>query len=205
MQSKLAKGRFTKDIANKTGRRTHDRENAALAKASSPPKTAGTEPTPCSKTSTESIITTSIAKSSERKEKGNANAPIEKKKEEKEGKQNQSKKPPEVVSIPSDEESHCEFLINEKPKETSQGSARTGPLTQTTSANTSATPMEADVQHAIEIEQQEEVLEAPQIMEVSVATPEELSTQVVRTPTPTLAHTYSTMVCPSLPTVAPIY
>ena len=73
------------------------------------------------------------------------------------------------MAIPADEESDSELVIEEQAKETSQASAGMGPAAKTTRANTSAIPMEADVQLAMEIEQQEDVVEAAQAMEISVA------------------------------------
>ena len=57
------------------------------------------------------------------------------------------------MAIPSHEESDSELVIDGEAKETSEGNAGTGPIAQTTSANTSATPMEAEVQIVMEIEQ----------------------------------------------------
>ena len=159
-------------------------ENQALAKASSQPKAAGIEPSPSLK-----ISTTIIANASEQREKGNASAPKEKKKGEKEGKSNQSKEQTEVEAIPSDEESESELVNEEQEQENVQGSAGMGPTAQKTCANTSATPMDADVQLAMEIDQQEQEVEVGETMDVRVSTQEELATAVAGPPTPTTDHT----------------
>ena len=65
-----------KTLQRKLEENQRGRENQALAKASSPQKAAGTEPTPSSTTST-----SMIAKASEEKEKGHASAPKEIRKE----------------------------------------------------------------------------------------------------------------------------
>ena len=168
-----------------------DRENAALAKANSPPKTAETEPTPSTTTST------TIAKANDQKEKGKTSMPKEKREEEKD-KQKHCKEQP--VAISSDEESDSELMI-EGQEENPQINAGTGPTAQTTSANPSVSPLEIDASLAEEIEQREQEAEEGEA-EVSVPTPEESATAVVTTPTPTTDHTYSTTV--SIPTPVPI-
>ena len=85
-----------KTLQRKLEENQRARENQALAKASSPPKAAETEPTPSSKTSP--TITT---KESELKEKGNASSLKQKKEGEKKDKQNQIQEQSEVVSNPS--------------------------------------------------------------------------------------------------------
>ena len=84
------------------------------------------------------------------------------------------------MAIPSDEESDSELVIDEQEEEKS-GSAWRRPAAQTSIANTSATPMEDDVQLAVEIQQQEQEVEVGETMEVSVATQEEFVTEVAST------------------------
>ena len=76
------------------------------------------------------------------------------------------------MAIPSDKESNSELIIEEQEEENAQGSSATGPPAQKTSANTSVTPLEADVQLAEEIEQEEQEVEAGEATEVSLPTPE---------------------------------
>ena len=80
--------------------------------------------------------------------------------------------------------------IDEREEEHAQGCAGTGPIAQTTTGNTSATPMEADVQPPMEIEQEEQEVEVGDTTDVSVRTQEDLATAVASTPTATLDHTY---------------
>ena len=88
-----------KTLQRKLEENQRARENQALAKASSPQKAAGTEPTPSTTRSP-----TMIAKASEEKEKANACASKDKKKGDKEGNHDQSTQQTELVAIPSDKE-----------------------------------------------------------------------------------------------------
>ena len=63
------------------------------------------------------------------------------------------------MAIPSDKESYSELVIVEQ-EENPQGNAGTGPTAQTTGADVSVTPLEANVQREKEIEQQDQEVEA---------------------------------------------
>ena len=107
------------------------------------------------------------------------------------------------MAIPSDKESDSELAIGNQEEENAKGSAVTGPPAQRSGANPSVIPMEADVQLAMEIEQQEQEVEAGETMEVSVATQEELAMEVDSTPNLTSDHTYSTTVSLTMPSQIP--
>lgn len=104
------------------------------------------------------------------------------------------------MAIPSDEDPNSELENNEASKENSEGSARTGRIAQTYSANTSGTQMEADLHLWMEIEKEEQEVEGGETMEVSIPTQEELVMAGASTPTLTPVYTYSTTGILTIPT-----
>ena len=88
--------------------------------------------------------------------KGKASAPKEKKKGEAKQKEKQLNEE-EVVAIESDVESDAEFVIDEQLESTTEQSAGTGPAVQSTSANPSATSVDADARTPMEVEEEAEV------------------------------------------------
>ena len=169
-----------------------ERENEALTKAASPLKTRETLLTPTIMEASSSTTTTTVAKANVHREKGEGNAPKEKEKGT--NKEKSIEEQSEIVAIESDVESDEELGSDEQTKGTTKSKAWTGLEVQSTSGNTSATPMDADRRIPMEVEQEEEEAEARVAMETTIA--------VVTTPTPTTAHTYSTTV--SAPTPIPI-
>ena len=181
------------------------KDNAAFAKARSPPKHGEAEPTlSTSNLSTIATTTTTIAKANLQKEKEKASTIKENGKGEKQTKS--SEEEPDVVALPSDEESDSELVIDSSAEGTVEQSAGTGPAVQSISAITSATPMETEARENGEKEPEEELGGGGETaMETSVPTQDELSMAVAGSPTPTPDHTYPTVVRSSTPTPAPIY
>ena len=99
------------------------RENKALEKASSPPKAAGTLPTPTITEARSSTTTTKVAKASVQEGKGKASASKEKKKGEKQEKSKEE--PGGIVAIESAVESDVELVIDEEAEDANEQRAGT--------------------------------------------------------------------------------
>ena len=171
------KGRSTESIKNETGEVTTRSRKFSLGKSKQPAKSGrnltSTEYVTCKASRT----TTTIAKVSEKKDKGKAGAP--------KGKDNPKRKreePQEIVAIQSHEESDAELVVEDDSKETMKLCAETGPVGQSTSGKTSATPMEADARAPVEVEQKDEAEGAEVALEISKAT-QELAMAVASTTT----------------------
>ena len=123
-----------------------------------------------------------MAKARVQEKKGKGSAPKEKKKREK--KEKQSQEQPEIVAIESAVELDAELVIVEQVQSTTEQSAGMGPTVQSTSTNTSATPMGADARTILEVEQAEEEVEAEMAKEICMPTQEELVLAVASAPTP---------------------
>ena len=141
-----------KILQTKLDEQKHERQDKALATASSPPKAAETAvPTPpiIEGSASPSTITT-VEKASVQAEKGKASGPKEKKKGEKKGELREE--PPEIVARESDEESEAGFLSDEQLEGTTEQNAGTGPTVQFATAYTSVTPKGADARTPMQVE-----------------------------------------------------
>ena len=131
-----------KRLATKLDEQKWGREDKALEKASSPVKSAEPAPTPITSEAKSSTSRETLANSSTQQGKRKASAPKEQKKGEKEEKQREELA--EIGAIESDEESDAELVFDEHANETIKQNTGTGQSMQSSSANSIATPNDAD-------------------------------------------------------------
>ena len=113
----------------------------------------------------------------------------------------------DVMYIESDAELDTGLMSDEPEKETLQQSAGTGQALQPTSASTTATLLATCVQSAMEVQGEEEAMEAEAALDVNLPMPESDMATAVSSATPTPIPIYSMVVnsppIPSIPTPTP--